>query len=89
MCVITGVIWWKLLLAGGMKNPPELDLVLLLEAAVPTAQNIVMLVLVHSQTPEHGQALAYIILWQYALAIPILIMSVAIFLTMVRQVHSA
>jgi len=84
---LLGIIWWKMLIAGGMKNPPEMDLILLLEAAVPTAQNIVMLVLVHSHTPEHGQALAYVILWQYALAIPVLIISVAVFLTMVRGVH--
>lgn len=83
-----GVMWWKLLYAGGMRSPAELDLVVLINSAVPTAQNIIMLLLVFCPTPQYGEALAYIILWQYLIAIPLLILNISIFLTMVRQVHS-
>lgn len=122
------LLWWCLLEAKLLEGVPILSLVILLDAAVPTAQNIVMLVLVHG-TPEHGQvgqprrhldqsrgksplpcrvdtgpsmwpkpdsspvsvgvvqALAYVILWQYAMSVPFLIMYVAVFLALINDIY--
>jgi hypothetical protein len=61
-CGLGLLLWWGLLEAKLLEGVPILSLVILLDAAVPTAQNIVMLVLVHG-TPEHGQVGRPIILF--------------------------
>jgi hypothetical protein len=54
----TGLLWWWGLFSWGLlANTPVLSLVVLLDAAVPTAQNVVMLLLVHGH-PEHGHVSA-------------------------------
>ncbi len=63
LCIIVGRVllfpifgllwWWAGFELGLFMDVPVLSLVLLLDAAVPTAQNIVMLILVHGK-PEHG-----------------------------------
>lgn len=107
--------WWAGFELGLFASVPVLSLVVLLDAAVPTAQNIVMLILVHGK-PEHGhvskrtklcqsacknysklnaamlvdvlllQALAYVLLWQYAISVPVLIVTITIFLSIIQQV---
>ena len=49
-------------------HTPLLNLIILLESAVPTAQNVVMLLLVHGRM-EKGEALAQIVLLQMAISI--------------------
>lgn len=61
---------------------PLLELILLLQCSVPTAQNIVMLILIHGN-PGKAAKLANIILWQYAFAFPILCLYVAYFIIFV------
>ena len=78
--------WWAGFEAGFFADTPVLSLVLLLDAAVPTAQNVVMLVLVHGHA-EHGHALAYVILWQYALCIPVLILNLTLYLAIIRSAY--
>lgn len=55
VCLVSAglLIWWGMLEAGMMQGLPIASLVLLLDAAVPTAQNMVLLFLVHGK-PEHG-----------------------------------
>lgn len=63
LCIIAGRVllfpllglgwWWAGFELGLFQSVPILSLVVLLDAAVPTAQNIVMLILVHGK-PEHG-----------------------------------
>ena len=44
----------------------------------------------HSTTKTHRkQALAYVLLWQYALCIPVLILSVTLFLAIIQSVRRA
>lgn len=95
-CIILGRIllfpliglgaWWGGYTLGLFEGTPVLSLVALLDAAVPSAQNVVMLILVHGKS-EHGHALAYVILWQYALCIPVLILNVTIYLSIIRSVY--
>jgi hypothetical protein len=49
-------------------HTPLLNLIILLESAVPTAQNVVMLLLVHGRM-EKGEALAQIVLLQMAISV--------------------
>jgi len=84
---LVGLFWWWAGYELGMfVGTPVLSLVVLLDAAVPTAQNVVMLILVHGKA-EHGHALAYVILWQYALCIPVLILNVTLYLAIIRAVY--
>jgi len=84
---LVGLFWWWAGFELGMfVGTPVLSLVVLLDAAVPTAQNVVMLILVHGKA-EHGHALAYVILWQYALCIPMLILNVTLYLAIIRAVY--
>ncbi|KAM3571679.1 hypothetical protein VYU27_006288 [Nannochloropsis oceanica] len=84
---LVGLFWWWAGYGLGLfVGTPVLSLVVLLDAAVPTAQNVVMLILVHGKA-EHGHALAYVILWQYALCIPMLILNVTLYLAIIRTVY--
>ncbi|GBG26209.1 Hypothetical Protein FCC1311_024302 [Hondaea fermentalgiana] len=67
---IVGVAWCKFCIWSGMSPPDGLiPFVLILEAIVPSAQNVVMLLLVHGDAAQ-GRAMAMVILEQYAVAIP-------------------
>ena len=58
-----------------------MSLVILIESCVPTAQNVIMLLLVHGD-PAQGQAMALVILYQMLAAIPIFTAWVALFMTL-------
>ena len=64
--------WWVLnrlkLIPNIEGHTPVMQLVILIESAVPTAQNVVMLLLVHGRM-EKGEALAQIVLVQMAVSI--------------------
>lgn len=64
--------WWVLnhlkLIPSIEGHTPVMQLVILIESAVPTAQNVVMLLLVHGRM-EKGEALAQIVLVQMAVSI--------------------
>ena len=69
LCIIAGRVllfpvlglgwWWAGFELGFFQHVPILSLVVLLDAAVPTAQNIVMLILVHGK-PEHGHVRRFV-----------------------------
>lgn len=63
---------------GIMPNSRLMMFVVLLESAVPSAQNVVMMLLVHGELAQ-GAAMAEIILWQYGFAVPCFTMCVAFF----------
>ena len=68
-----GLGWWWLmnylqLIPDIEGHTPILQLIMLIESAVPTAQNVVMLLLVHGRM-EQGEALAQIVLLQMAISI--------------------
>ena len=68
-----GLFWWwvlnRLNLIPDIEgHTPIIQLVLLIESAVPTAQNVVMLLLVHGRL-EKGESLAQIVLIQMAISI--------------------
>ena len=64
--------WWVINRMGWIPDikghTPLLQLIILMEAAVPTAQNVVMLLLVHGRM-EKGESLAQIVLIQMAISI--------------------
>ena len=67
--------FWRECALGFPRVFPSLDdshvmlqLVILMESAVPTAQNVIMLLLVQGQIAQ-GQAMAIVILYQYAWAV--------------------
>lgn len=70
--------WYLLKDQQWMPRDPLLALVILLESAVPSAQNVVMLLLVHGELAQ-GSAMAEVILWQYAVAIPVFTVITAVF----------
>eukprot|EP00418_Pyrodinium_bahamense_P086012 CAMPEP_0179072798 /NCGR_PEP_ID=MMETSP0796-20121207/32241_1 /TAXON_ID=73915 /ORGANISM="Pyrodinium bahamense, Strain pbaha01" /LENGTH=589 /DNA_ID=CAMNT_0020769971 /DNA_START=6 /DNA_END=1775 /DNA_ORIENTATION=+ len=65
-----GYVCWSICQrAAWLPDDPLIGFVLLIESAVPSAQNVVMLLLVHGELAQ-GAAMAEVILWQYAAAIP-------------------
>jgi len=70
--------WYLLKDFYWMPRDPLLALIVLLESAVPSAQNVVMLLLVHGELAQ-GSAMAEVILWQYAFAIPSFTIITAVF----------
>ena len=64
--------WWALnslnLIPDIKGHTPIMQLVILVESAVPTAQNVVMLLLVHGRL-EKGESLAQIVLIQMAISV--------------------
>jgi predicted permease len=70
--------WWVFHHFKWLPDDPLIGFVLLIESAVPSAQNVVMLLLVHGELAQ-GQAMAEVILWQYAAAIPIFTMISSLF----------
>ena len=58
-----------------------MSLVILIESAVPTAQNVIMLLLVQGD-PAQGQAMALIILYQMLVAVPVFTAWTALFMTL-------
>lgn len=64
------VCWWAIKRLNLMPEDPLIGFVLLVESAVPSAQNVVMLLLVHGELAQ-GAAMAEVILWQYIIAIPV------------------
>jgi len=80
---IAGLGWWWLL--KRLHLVPEvpgrsalMELVVLIESAVPTAQNVVMLLLVHREM-EKGQALAQVVIMQMCVAIATFTIACAFF----------
>ena len=70
---LAGLAWWwalkRLRVIPSIEGHTALlELVVLIEAAVPTAQNVVMLLLVHREM-EKGEALAQLVLWQMGVSI--------------------
>jgi len=72
MMPVIGYGCWAAFMALGIMPTDNvmMSFVVLLESAVPSAQNVVMLLLVHGEVAQ-GSAMALLILWQYAVAIPI------------------
>eukprot|EP00929_Paragymnodinium_shiwhaense_P100135 TRINITY_DN6219_c1_g1_i1.p1 TRINITY_DN6219_c1_g1~~TRINITY_DN6219_c1_g1_i1.p1 ORF type:complete len:543 (-),score=99.75 TRINITY_DN6219_c1_g1_i1:267-1895(-) len=66
-------------------DSPLITFILLIESAVPSAQNVVMLMLVHGFL-DQGAAMAEVLLLQYAFSIPVFAMGVTFFSRVSLQV---
>lgn len=94
--VISGIVFVKLLLlpslatlfiaflwkAGLIQHDPVLALILILEAAVPSATNLIIISSIHNRGVEQSMSLA--LFWNYILAIPSLTFFIIICLTLFR-----
>jgi len=75
-----GLAWYQLCVKLELLQPSGLmPFVLFLEAVVPSAQNVVMLLLVHGDVSQ-GQAMAVSILEQYAVSIPFITLYLVYFI---------
>lgn len=82
MPIIGYALWYAFELLGwfpsGDKRDMLLSIVVLVEAAVPSAQNVIMLLLVHGEL-QQGQAMAEILLLQYLVCVPCFTAAVTLF----------
>jgi predicted permease len=78
-----GLYW---LLADGLgvlpKDDPLLLLIILIESAVPSAQNLIMMLLVHGDVVE-GEAMAAVLLRQYAVSMVTFTIAAALFQSLI------